>query len=624
MTKATNSKEKKVKDGNKVWQFLCSVKLAVIIIIILALACIIGTIIVQQRPPDDYIKRYGEGVAKIFSTIQFTDIFHSYWFAFLLVLLCVNLGSCTIKRWRNTILQIGFLLTHISIILTLIGCFIDLQFGEKGGVNVYEGKSVDYYLRRSDYKKIPLDFQVYCDDFIIEKHPPKYRLVTYVKDKDRQKVIPVKIGKKYNIPSSDYSVTFKDYYADAEYLQEPINTSEEPKNPAIFVQLLGSEDIAVEGWLFARNRNWYNSPQHDLKIEYLWADNDEDYERLVTTVGKSTSPKLEVILEEKHIHKSVSIEEGKNFSIEGTDYKFEIKEFALDYVNKSKPLRAQVPNNPAVRVEISGPQGIDSRWSFKNYPDYWDKAHQTKYKDVKLVCFVPDDFSVASTRLRIIQNKSGKQTFSYIKNEKVISTTNWEINKEYNIGKTGQQMKIVKYFPSYSVRREVVRKSDNHKGHDHPPGEHVGNPAIFVEIDGPRGRVEDWILPESPAKWYPDKNFAILYERAGMAVKDYKSILRVVENGNTVLTKTIEVNDPLKYKGYVFYQSSYDPEGERYTGLQVTKNPGLVVVYSGFIILCVGVVFIFYVKPFLRRKLKKGQKVENYYSEEEIVAEHIE
>jgi hypothetical protein len=508
--------------------------------------------------------------------------------------------------------------------LTLIGCFIDLQFGEKGGVNVYEGKSVDYYLRRGDYKKIPLNFKVYCDDFIIEKHPPKFKLVSYVKDKDKQRNMPVKIGKENKIPGSNYVVTIKDYYQDAEYLQEPINISSEPNNPAIYVQLLSSEAVTAEGWLFAKGRNWYNDPKHDLKIEYLWANNDEDFVKLTKTAGKNHRPELGIIIGEKNIRKSVIIEEGKSFSIDNTYYKIEIKEFTLDYVNKSKPLKEQSPNNPGVRVEITGPQGIDSRWSFANYPDYWEKAHQSKYKDIKLTCFVPDDFSLASKKLRVIQNKNGKQAFSYIKDKKVISLTDWEINKGYDIDETGQQLRIAKYYPSYSVRKEVVRKSDNHEGHAHPPGEHVGNPAILVEIDGPRGKVTDWVLAQNPPRWYPDKNFALLYERSGMEVKDYKSILRVVENGETVLTKTIEVNDPMKYKGYVFYQSSYDPEGEKYTGLQVTKNPGIVIVYSGFILLCVGVVFIFYVKPFLRRKLKKGQKVENYYSEDEIAAEHIE
>ena len=86
MTKAANSQDKKVKDDIKTWKFLCSVKLAVIIIITLAVACILGTLVLQMRPPEDYVSRYGEGLAKLFSAIQFTDIFHSYWFAFLLVL----------------------------------------------------------------------------------------------------------------------------------------------------------------------------------------------------------------------------------------------------------------------------------------------------------------------------------------------------------------------------------------------------------------------------------------------------------------------------------------------------------------------------------------------------------
>ena len=624
MTKVANPQDKKVKNDSSAWQFLCSVKLAVIIIIILAVACIIGTVILQMRPPEDYVNRYGEGLATFFSAIQLTDIFHSHWFSFLLVLLCVNLGCCTVKRWRNTVLQIGFLVTHISIIMILIGCVIDMMLGEKGGVNVYEGKSVDYYLNRADYRKIPLGFKVYCDDFIIERHPPKFRLISFVKNKDLQKVIPSKVGKKINIPGSNYAVTVKDHYPDAEYRTEPINTSNEPKNPAIYVQMLDSNHVTAEGWLLAKNRNWYNDVNRDLKIEYLWAENDKDYEKFAKASRKSDKPKLDIIIEEKNISISVPAEVGKSISIDGTDYIVEIKQLALDYAKRAMPLKEQSADNPAVEVEISGPQGIDTRWTFSKYPDYWDKAHQAKYKDVKLTCYVPDDFSEAANSLKIVQNRGGKQTLSYFNDGKLKKITDWEIGKKYDIDETGLQMRIQEYFPSHSVKREVVERSGSHEGHNHGAGEHVGNPAIFVEIEGPRGTKADWMLANNAPIWYHDNNFALLYSQSGMAVKDYKSILRVVDGGKTVMTKIIEVNDPLKYKGYVFYQSSYDPEGERYTGLQVTRNPGLIVVFSGFILLCIGVVFIFYAKPFLRRKLKKGQKVEDYYSDDEIAAEHIE
>ena len=43
----------------------------------------------------------------------------------------------------------------------------------------------------------------------------------------------------------------------------------------------------------------------------------------------------------------------------------------------------------------------------------------------------------------------------------------------------------------------------------------------------------------------------------GGSARDWKSTLTVIEGTNPVLTKVIEVNHPLSYKGYVFYQSGY-------------------------------------------------------------------
>lgn len=53
-------------------------------------------------------------------------------------------------------------------------------------------------------------------------------------------------------------------------------------------------------------------------------------------------------------------------------------------------------------------------------------------------------------------------------------------------------------------------------------------------------------------------SFKIDYYPNGMP-KDYVSVLTVLENGQEVLTKVVEVNKPLIYKGITFYQSSYQP-----------------------------------------------------------------
>jgi len=51
-------------------------------------------------------------------------------------------------------------------------------------------------------------------------------------------------------------------------------------------------------------------------------------------------------------------------------------------------------------------------------------------------------------------------------------------------------------------------------------------------------------------------SFAIEFYDNGMP-KEYKSSLTVLEDGQEVLTREIEVNSPLSYKGFTFYQSSY-------------------------------------------------------------------
>jgi len=53
--------------------------------------------------------------------------------------------------------------------------------------------------------------------------------------------------------------------------------------------------------------------------------------------------------------------------------------------------------------------------------------------------------------------------------------------------------------------------------------------------------------------------------------KEYRSDLTVIESGKKVLDKTITVNDPLKYKGVTFFQSSYQPIENEYK-LVVTKT----------------------------------------------------
>ena len=91
---------------DKIWDFFASVKLAVIIFALLSLTSIIGTIIEQNVDPAKNIrvisKLFGQsaapGLFKVFDSLGFMDMYHSWWFVAILLLFAANLIICSVDR----------------------------------------------------------------------------------------------------------------------------------------------------------------------------------------------------------------------------------------------------------------------------------------------------------------------------------------------------------------------------------------------------------------------------------------------------------------------------------------------------------------------------------------------
>ncbi len=92
------SKEKSFTD--QLWDFFCSLKLAIMTLLVLALTSIIGTVIEQNLAQQEYLQKYGmsEGTFRVLDALQFFDMYHSWWFLSLMGLFAVNLICCSIKR----------------------------------------------------------------------------------------------------------------------------------------------------------------------------------------------------------------------------------------------------------------------------------------------------------------------------------------------------------------------------------------------------------------------------------------------------------------------------------------------------------------------------------------------
>jgi cytochrome c biogenesis protein len=84
--------------STSVWDFFCSLKLTLFLLISLALTSIIGTILPQGALPPEYVASISPTKLQIYSKFGFFDMYHSWWFIALLYVFSLNLVSCSIKR----------------------------------------------------------------------------------------------------------------------------------------------------------------------------------------------------------------------------------------------------------------------------------------------------------------------------------------------------------------------------------------------------------------------------------------------------------------------------------------------------------------------------------------------
>ena len=131
------------------------------------------------------------------------------------------------------------------------------------------------------------------------------------------------------------------------------------------------------------------------------------------------------------------------------------------------------------------------------------------------------------------------------------------------------------------------------------------NPAVEVRFTGPAGESKRGFSRSIPTSKATAR--ALQASRSNTSgvratVKAFESHVTILDEGGKEVRKAvILVNSPLKVGRYTFYQISYDPETLAST-LEVTRDPGVPLVFAGFILLPIGIALAFYVQAALEPK----------------------
>jgi len=349
--------------GQRIFLFLGSMDLAITLLLTLAVASIIGTVLQQNQAYTDYVIKFGPFWFEVFESLGLYDVYSALWFLAILTLLVISTSICVFRhapsmlrdmwnlrthvqekslralkhnaQWsvtatkeetvsrlmsefskqgfrvkqtektdgvlisamRGGMNRLGYILTHVAIIVICIGGLLDsnlpLKFAEwqgtikvetrslpvpqvpkesrlavgkqafRGSVNIPEGRSSEnvFVAMRDGYLMQTLPFRVEVTDFRIEHYetgqPKSFETDLIVHDVDLAEPLTATIAVNHPLIYKGYAIyqaSFSDGGSKLEIDAWPLDTS------------VGNEVVALETEVFQNSQFLWNEQKTQLEI----------------------------------------------------------------------------------------------------------------------------------------------------------------------------------------------------------------------------------------------------------------------------------------------------------------------------------------------------------------------
>lgn len=564
--------------------FFRSMKLAAALLIYVTLAVAIGTMVLQNVDKARYLQSYSEGFYQFIKLFTLDDTYHSIWFGGLVAILNINLLMCTLDKLPLKRNRIGFFLIHLSILIVVLGGSISAFFGIKGYIHMNEGKSYDSF-RLTRYNQMlkdsqKLDFSVRLDDFEVDYYDPDYRIYVYARESTQQDFdkapfsFEAKEGESYpvKLPGSDATLTVNAFYKN--YAVREVAVESEEGVPAAEVVFTQGEQSQTAHFFDQPGDDRFFLPKQDGMI--IFKQNMPENPAEVAKAGMILNIKTP-----DGFSRDLTIKVGETYPFID-NYQMKVVRFlpwfVIDDETKQPASRSDVPNNPALELELinSATGEQNTQWVFANHPDF---SHGQA---------LPGDAKITFTYIPTLPGKpayvvSSDSRYVKVDNGKVVERGSLEDNR-LDFGDYAFTFK--RFIPSATKKREEFNRSDEFK-----------NPVVMVTWTR-NDRSESYTVSASSerATFLDNGRVALLLRNKETTPKAYRSHVSVLKDGQAVKTHTLKVNSPLVYGGYYFYQSNYDPKDPTYSGIMVVRDPGVYIVFFGFFLLVVGGILRFYFK----------------------------
>ncbi len=368
---------------------LGSVRFAVTIVVLITVACVLGTFLPQGSEVSGFLRAHPDatGWMQFLGWAGLTHVYTSWWFLLLLGLFAASLGRCGTRRllimrrtsgparWR----AFGSFLTHLSLLLLFAGGAVRAIWGEKGLMELREGETVGHFQFEGGSKDLP--FSIQLKGFSVETYPAEPRVDShaaesfaaapqgqlYVEWTERSISVhlPVELHSEKILappgqrPTAENSWRIRmdryepDFVVDQKTSQVS-SQSDQPRNPALLVAVSGP-GYSSHQWVFSRfpNRTLHTRGNHEhgtspLRLMFHAATGIAAGSAAPTGPVKSFKSAIRVVEGEAVIHEE-TIEVNRPFRYRG--YTF----FQRGYNPKDLTWTSlQVVRDPGVPVVYAG------------------------------------------------------------------------------------------------------------------------------------------------------------------------------------------------------------------------------------------------------------------------------
>ncbi len=556
-----------------------SLRMAVTLLVAIALVLAWGTF---------YEARFGTAAVQRF-------VYHSWWFQALLAFLGLNLAVAALERYPWKRQHIPFVLAHIGIILILVGGILGARLGVEGQLIISEGNTEQF---------------IQMPHMVLVVHPLNPGEVFVFPANFESKVWVHEPKETFQIPIQQRGIqlTVDRYFPNAQ-IEEGVTGDGSQENPGLHL-VLSRGERQDDVWLFSRDPQRFGARSAEAHVLFLEAQTQEEFSQLVAPARAAPKSRGVVTIEfpDLKIRRQIPVPSvfGKPIAINGTPYRITFKDYFTDLAIAQQGVvnRSDQPNNPAVAFTLSGPEGTQPFLAFALHPEFSEIHGRRSVIHAHVTYAHPVNAGLPPGAVCVVQKPSRELVVVLTGENGQRKTENFQINKRYRHPWVDLEFWADAFYPKAQVVQKFSDRDDE-----------VRQEALHVLVRDEHNRAQTWLVRSTPASVLLGQKEIVLEYRKAMwklpvTIKliDFRKTeypgtqmaasfesdveMNDPERGVT-LKRKITMNNPLKYRGFSFFQSGFLEGPVETTVLSVRKDPGTPLVYTGFLIVIAGVVSLF-------------------------------